>query len=208
MPQILTLIVEVGRRQPAKPARPPDAGSRPAASRDVGRPVAERDRDRRCVVAVAAARSSSTSSPGCLALTTAITSSMPVDRLAVDRGDHVAAGADLLAADRDRCAAALDARLVGGAARDDLLDQGALVDREVEHVGELGVDVGAADPEEGVLDLAALEQLLGDVAGGVDRAPRSRSRRCRSAAAGLDLGVDPDHPARRRRAAARRSCRG
>src|SRR5947207_9934248 len=65
--------------------------------------------------------------------------------LAVDGGDHVPPGPDLLPADRDGGLAAVDSGLVRGATGDDGLDERALLDPEVEHVRQLGRDVGSAD---------------------------------------------------------------
>ena len=60
-----------------------------------------------------------------------------------------------------------EARVGGRAVGGHLLDQHALVDVEVEDLGELGVEVGPLDPEVGVLDGAAVDDLL-----------RRRSWRC------------------------------
>ena len=145
-----------GRR--AEPARQPRA----EAGRSSSSTVTVRSSPPR-------SRVSSISSPGCFESTAAITSSMLVDRLAVDGDDQVAADTQRLAVDRDLGVAGLDPGLVGRAVGDDRLHQGAALDVEVEHVGDLGGQVGAADAEEGVLDLAVVDQLLGDLAGGVDR---------------------------------------
>ena len=114
------------------------------------------------------------------------------DRRAVDGGDHVAAGADPLAGDRDLGVARLDPGLGRGAVGDDGLDQGAAVLVEVEHIGDLRRQVGAADADERVLDLARGDQLLGDLLGGVDR-DREADADVAARLTGLDLRVDPDH---------------
>ena len=117
------------------------------------------------------------------------------DVLAVDGGDHVAAGTDLLAVDRHLRVAGLDPGVVGGAVGDHRLHQGAVVDVEVEHLGDVGGEVGAADPHVGVLDRAVVDQLLGDLLGGVDRDREADPDVALGLAAGLDLRVDPDHSA-------------
>ena len=75
-----------------------------------------------------------------------------VDRLAVDRGDHVAALAGL-------GVAALDAGVLCRAVLGGLDHERAVVDRQVELLGDLSVHVRHLDTEPGVLDLAALAQL-------------------------------------------------
>ena len=54
----------------------------------------------------------------------------------------------------DGCVAAFDAGLVGGAALAHRLDEHAFVDRQVERLGQFRGEVGAADAEVGVFDLA------------------------------------------------------
>ena len=155
--------------RPRSPSRALSAVASRASS--AGRPASGRSASSTVTVRSSPPRSrvSSIASPGCFASTAAITSSIVGDRLAVDLDDQVAAGADRLAVDRDLGVAGLDPGLVGGAVGDHRLHQGAAVDVEVEHVGDLGRQVGAADAEEGVLDLAVVDQLLGDLLGGVDR---------------------------------------
>ena len=56
-----------------------------------------------------------------------------------------------------------------------------------------GRDAAAADADEGVFDFAVLLDLFDDFAGGVDRHRETDADVAVAAAAGLDLGVDPDH---------------
>ena len=79
---------------------------------------------------------------------------MPAIFLPSSFGDDVAAEADLGAFDRRCGVAAFDPGLVGRAALDDLCDEHAFVDRQVERLGQVRGDRAAADAEVGVLDLA------------------------------------------------------
>ena len=81
-----------------------------------------------------------TSSPGLSRETIRGRSALSVDLLAVDGGDHVAAGVDLAALEADLLVARLQAGVVGGRAGDDLGDQRAGVGVDAEPVGELRIE--------------------------------------------------------------------
>src|SRR5204862_430268 len=83
------------------------------------------------------------------------------DRLAVDLGDDVAAGRGLVGRGR---LAALDAGLVGAAARVDRLHDHALLDGQVHR----RLDRRAGDAEEAALDVALLELGQGLLGGALD----------------------------------------
>ena len=127
-----------------------------------------------------------------------------LDVLAVDLDDDVAADTEALA---DLGPAGAQAGLVGGTAVDDVLDQRALVDRQVQVLRELLGDRRGRDAEVGALDLAVLLELGNDLLGGVDR-DREADADGAVRAAGRDLRVDADRPRRARRSAGRRSCPG
>ncbi len=111
-----------------------------------------------------------------------------------------------LALEADRLVARLQAGVVGGAAGDDLGDERAGLDVEVEALGELRVERLGGDAGVGVANLAVLAQLLDRALGEVDRDGEADA--LVAAGGGLDLLVDADDLAGARRAAGRRSCRG
>ncbi len=93
----------------------------------------------------------------------------------------------------DRVVAGLKAGVVGGAALLDLADQRAGVGVDVELVGELRIERLRGDADVGVLDLAAIAQLVDRALGEVDR--HREADALVTARGGVDLLVDPDHVA-------------
>jgi hypothetical protein len=99
------------------------------------------------------------------------------DRLPVDRGDDVAADAELATFDLDDVAGAVQPGFCRGAGFDHFLDEDPGFDRQPESLGQFGSDRGTADAEKAAGAFAALLAAsraarleLGDLfLGGVDR---------------------------------------
>ena len=83
----------------------------------------------------------------------------PQHLMALDREDHVAAGADREALEVDLAVATLEPGFVGRPALDDFGEQAAVVDPEAELFGELRVQGLGRDPDIGVFDRAVLLEL-------------------------------------------------
>src|SRR4029077_4849795 len=115
----------------------------------------------------------------------------------VDLDDHVAAGRPALALDRDLVRRRLEAGLRSTAAGPHGGDENAARHGQVEEAPDVRLQRLPFDPEERMLDLAALDQLSHDVPDGVDRDRESDADVALALAAGLDLRVDPDHLALR-----------
>src|SRR3954453_4634246 len=114
--------------------------------------------------------------------------------LAVDRGDDVAAEPERVAVELGDGVAAPDAGLRGRAAGRHGLDEGAVPHRQVEVV-ERAVDPERRHAEEAAVDAAVALEVGQEPAGGVDRDGEADADVAVTAAAGLDLRVDPDHAA-------------
>ena len=119
-----------------------------------------------------------------------------VDRVAVERLDHVAAEHDARAAELALDRAAVQAGLRRRSVRLDRLHEHALVDLQLQ-VGERGVDRRAGDAEVGVHDRARLLELRQQLLGRVDRHREADPDVAVARAAGDDLRVDADHAAGR-----------
>src|SRR4051794_87924 len=116
------------------------------------------------------------------------------DLLAVDGGDDVAAEPEHVAVELGDGVAAPDAGLRGRAAGRHGLHERAVADGQVEVV-ERAVDPERRHAEEAAVDAAVALEIGHEPAGGVDRDGEADADVAVTAAAGLDLRVDPDHAA-------------